>query len=92
MVNAAQTVDVQTGDPDWDAALAFSQKTAFSLFFGPSQSLPSPSFVISRQPDQGHSARVGMAKIIPRFGMVNRRWRPTTWPAFCPARLNWLPV
>jgi hypothetical protein len=57
MVNAAQTVEVQTGDPDWDAALAFSQKNAFSLFFGPSQTLPNPSFVISRQPDQGYSAR-----------------------------------
>ncbi len=55
MVNAAQTIDLQTGDPDWDAAFAFSQKTAFSLFFGPSQHLPKPSFVFSRQPDQGYS-------------------------------------
>jgi hypothetical protein len=55
MVNAAQTIDIHTGDPDWDAAFAFSQKTAFSLFFGPSQHLPNPSFVLSRQPDQGYS-------------------------------------
>ena len=57
MVNAAQTVDVRTGNPDWDAAFALSQKTAFGLFFGPSQHLPNPSFVITRQPDQGYSPR-----------------------------------
>jgi hypothetical protein len=56
MVNAAQTVEVCTSDPDWDAALALSQKTAFSLFFGPSQHLPCASFVLARQPDHGHSA------------------------------------
>ena len=55
MVNAAQTIEIRTGDPDWDTAFALSQKTAFSLFFGPSQYLPNPSFVLSRQPDQGHS-------------------------------------
>ncbi|HEY5270688.1 MAG TPA: hypothetical protein VII97_10155 [Anaerolineales bacterium] len=57
MVNAAQTIDVRTGDPDWDAAFALSQKTAFSLFFGPNQYLPNPSFVLTRQPDQGYSPR-----------------------------------
>ena len=57
MTNAAQTIEVYTGDPDWDAAFAFSQKTAFSLFFGPSQYLPCPSFVLARQPDHGHSTR-----------------------------------
>ena len=57
LVNTAQTVQIQTGDPDWDAALALSQKTAFSLFFARSQFLPSPSFVIARQPDHGHSSR-----------------------------------
>jgi hypothetical protein len=56
-INAAQTVDVCTGDPDWDAALALSQKTAFALFFGPSQHLPCPSFVLARQPDHGYSPR-----------------------------------
>ncbi len=57
LVNASQTVEVQTGDPDWDAAFAFSQKAAFSLFFGPSAHLPCPSFVLARQPDQGFSPR-----------------------------------
>ena len=56
-INAAQTVEITTGDPDWDAALALSQKSAFSLFFGPGQSLPCPSFVLARQPDHGYSPR-----------------------------------
>ncbi|MEW6094005.1 MAG: hypothetical protein AB1531_08585, partial [Chloroflexota bacterium] len=56
LVNAAQTVDVRTGDPDWDAAFALSQKTGFSMFFGPSAHLPHPSFVLARQPDQGWSS------------------------------------
>jgi hypothetical protein len=57
IVNASQVIDVRTGDPDWDAAFALSQKTAFSLFFGPSAHLPAPSFVLARQPDQGCSPR-----------------------------------
>jgi hypothetical protein len=57
IVNASQSIDVHTGDPDWDAAFALSQKTAFSLFFGPSQHIPNPSFVLTRQPDQGYSPR-----------------------------------
>ena len=57
MTNAAQTIEVHTGDPDWDAAFAFSQKAAFSLFFDPSQHLPYPSFVLARQPDHGRSTR-----------------------------------
>ncbi len=56
-INAAHTVEIFTGDPAWDAAFAFSQKAAFSLFFGASRHLPFPSFVLSRQPDQGYSPR-----------------------------------
>jgi hypothetical protein len=55
MTNAAQTFEIQTGDPDWDAAFALAQKTAFGLFFGPGGNLPNPSFVLARQPDHGHS-------------------------------------
>ena len=54
-INNAQTFEIHTGDPDWDAAFALSQKAAFGLFFGPSQYLPCPSFVIVRQPDHGYS-------------------------------------
>jgi hypothetical protein len=56
LLNAGQ-IDIRTGDPDWDAAFALAQKTAFSLFVGPTDHLPAPSFVYSRQPDQGFSLR-----------------------------------
>ena len=55
LVNAGEIIDIQTSDPDWDAALAFSQSTAFSLFFPGNHHLPHPSFVQVRGPDQGHS-------------------------------------
>jgi len=55
LLNASQTVEITTGDPDWNMALALSQKTAFGLLTGPSEHLPNLSFVLSRQPDQGFS-------------------------------------
>lgn len=58
LLNTSETLEIHTGDPDWDAAFAFTQKAALGLFMGPSAHLPNPSFVFSRQPDQGYS-RVG---------------------------------
>lgn len=55
MVNAGGAFEIHTGDPEWDAALAFSQNAAFSLFFPANENLPHPSFVQARGPDQGHS-------------------------------------
>jgi len=56
LVNAAQTIEVYTGDPDWDAAFALAQTSALSLFFNPTRGqVPFPSFVLARQPDHGHS-------------------------------------
>lgn len=57
LLNASQLVDIHTGDPEWDATLAFSQRAAFSLFFGARDQLPESSFVQLRQPDCGHSDR-----------------------------------
>ena len=57
LVNSAHCVDILSGNPDWDAAFALSQKIALGLFFGQSSSLPFPSFVLTRQPDQGFSPR-----------------------------------
>jgi hypothetical protein len=57
MQNKQNMVEIETGDPDWDAAFAFSQRAALGLFFGPSAALPSPSFVENRLPDQGFSPR-----------------------------------
>ncbi len=50
-------LEIETGDPDWDAAFAFAQKTAFGSFFPASAYLPKPSFVTSRLPEQGYSPR-----------------------------------
>ncbi|HEY2981123.1 MAG TPA: hypothetical protein VGJ22_08080 [Anaerolineales bacterium] len=57
LVDAAQTIDIQTGDPDWDAALGFSQRAALGLFFNGNQNLPNASYVWARQPDQGFSRK-----------------------------------
>lgn len=54
MLDESQTLDIRTGDPDWDATLAFSQKAAHALFMHSDQ-LPNPSFVQARHSDHGHS-------------------------------------
>jgi hypothetical protein len=56
LLNSSE-IDIYTGDMDWDIAFAMSQKVAFGLLSGPTQHLPNPSFVLSRQPDQGYSPR-----------------------------------
>jgi hypothetical protein len=50
-------IGIYTGDPDWDIALALSQKIAHSLIMSPSTHLPGHSFVLTRQPDLGYSLR-----------------------------------
>jgi len=57
LVNAGDTIDIRTGDPDWDAALALSQKTALGLFFPANENLSRPSFVQARGPDYGYSRK-----------------------------------
>jgi len=50
-------VEIETGDPDWDAALAAAQKASLASFVGPTRSLPNPACVLVRSPDNGYSAR-----------------------------------
>ena len=50
-------IEVETGDPKWNAAFYLTQKAALGLLVGPTNQLPHPSFVSSRQPDQGFSLR-----------------------------------
>ena len=57
MQTANQIVEIDTGNPAWNAVLSFSQTMARRLFMGPTQDLPHASFVLSRQPDQGFSRR-----------------------------------
>ncbi|GAB4502632.1 MAG: hypothetical protein Fur0035_21860 [Anaerolineales bacterium] len=54
-LNESQSVEIFTGDLDWDAALALSQRAAFGLLLGNSPQLPNPSFCLVRQPDSGYS-------------------------------------
>jgi len=56
LLNTTQ-IEVYTGDPDWDATFALSQKMAYTAFVGPTPHLPAPSIVLTRQPDQGYSLR-----------------------------------
>ncbi len=48
-------IQVETGDPDWDAALAASQQVALRSLVGSSSLLPHPSFVLRRTTADGHS-------------------------------------
>jgi hypothetical protein len=57
LLNTSQMLDIRTGDPDWDAVLAFSQTAAFGLFFNESAHLPCPSFVTARHIDNGFSRK-----------------------------------
>jgi hypothetical protein len=57
MLEASQVLDIHTGDPDWDAALAFSQTAAHGLFFCGGEKLPYPSFVHARHIDNGFSRK-----------------------------------
>ncbi|OGO37976.1 MAG: hypothetical protein A2W35_00570 [Chloroflexi bacterium RBG_16_57_11] len=56
MLNSS-LVEIHTGDADWDTVLMLAQKQAIHLYVGPTANLPNPSFVMSRQPDQGYSQR-----------------------------------
>jgi hypothetical protein len=48
-------IEIESGNPQWDAAFALAQKNALGFLIGPSGHLPNPSFVINRHPDQGYS-------------------------------------
>jgi hypothetical protein len=56
-MNESQTVDIRTGDVEWDAALALSQKNALGLFFAGNDKLPQPSFVQARGIEHGFSRK-----------------------------------
>ncbi|MFH1183641.1 MAG: hypothetical protein V1755_01195, partial [Chloroflexota bacterium] len=55
LLNASHLLDIHTGDPDWDAALAFAQKAAFGVFLPGGRQLPQASCVRTRGPDDGFS-------------------------------------
>ena len=57
LLNSSQTIDIHTGDRDWDAAFALSQSAAFGLFLPPNTPLACPSIVSARGPDHGYSPK-----------------------------------
>ncbi len=57
MLAAGQTFDIRTGDADWDAAFALSQKAAHALFLSGNGGLPHPTFMQTRHADNGHSPK-----------------------------------
>ncbi len=56
LINAG-LVDIETGDKDWDAALAFSQAVALRCYVGPTEHLPHPSFIFTRSTERGYSRK-----------------------------------
>ncbi len=55
LTNIHDQIEIITGDPEWDHVFALSQRIAYSLFTSSSNNLPNPSFLLTRQPDQGFS-------------------------------------
>lgn len=54
---AAASPNIETGDDEIDATLAFAYREALQSFLRPTSSLPYSSFVTARQPDHGFSRR-----------------------------------
>jgi hypothetical protein len=57
MTGISQNVEIETGNPDWDAAIKFSQNYAWSLLLNGSAPHSNPTLVLSRHPDLGYSPR-----------------------------------
>lgn len=57
MQNIRHSIEINTGNPDWDFALALSQKEAFSLYHRQINNNSMPAIVLNRLPDHGFSVR-----------------------------------
>jgi len=57
LMEDSQTLRIETGNPEWDAALMLSQRAANALFFPAGEHLSRQSFVLARQPENGFSMR-----------------------------------
>jgi hypothetical protein len=54
---SASTPVIETGNADWDAAIAFSSQVVLRSFVGPTAHLPNPSYVSARIPSRGFSPK-----------------------------------
>jgi hypothetical protein len=61
-------LDIETGQKDWDAVLAFSQTAAIQSLVGPTAHLSHPSPVAGRNPERGYSLRGDGSDYAPGWG------------------------
>jgi len=57
LLNTSQSMDIRTGDKEWDAAFALSQCAGYGLLFPANKHLSNPSFVSARGLDNGYSPK-----------------------------------
>ncbi len=57
MQNSRHSIEINTGDPNWDLALALSQKEAFGLYHRRINNNSVPAIVLNRLTNQGYSVR-----------------------------------
>ena len=55
LLNQAHLLEIETGNPDWDLALAASQRLAFGLLHPGRPGFSNATFVRNRRPDFGYS-------------------------------------
>ena len=48
-------LEIETGEPDWDVAIAITQNKIAGAYLGPTNHLPYPSFVNTRDRNRGYS-------------------------------------
>jgi hypothetical protein len=73
-VAAGGMLDIETGDPDWDAAFWMAQKAAISAYIGPAKRLPHASFVEMRGPENGYSPKGSGADYQDRWNGQDAFW------------------
>jgi hypothetical protein len=85
---AESFVDFETGRPDWDAVLAFSQQTAVQALVGGTRALPHPSPVVGRNPERGFSLRGDGSDYGPGWSGTNLSDLLTILPVWALVRLE----
>ena len=70
IVNAADTLEIETGEPSWDAALAFSQTAALGMAMAGTGLAPQAGFVSARHPDHGFSRKGDASDCAPAWSGI----------------------
>jgi hypothetical protein len=56
-IGNAEVIEITTENQDWDELFTLGQQKALQLLVGPTDALPHPSLILSRDPDLGYSPR-----------------------------------